>query len=196
MGILFTMMGVTNIGKTTQQELLEKRLLDEGFTISKVKYPRYDLLPTGPRINAYLRGGNPENLSAQEFQVLNVKNKFDFEPELLKLIDEYDIVIAEMYSGTGIAYGMGDGLDKDWFVKQYENLKGPDVAVLLDGKRFLESREANHSYENDDVKTEKIRLAHIELAKDFGWNIVNANQNLDTVHEDIYSHVITFLNHD
>ena len=193
MGILFTLMGVTNIGKTTQQDLLEKRLASEGFMISKVKYPRYDLLPTGPRINAYLRGGNPEGLSPQEFQTLHVQNKFDFEAELLKLLETNDIVIAEMYSGTGIAYGMGDGLDKEWFVDQYKNLHVPDVSILLDGKRFLESREANHIFENDDVKTEVIRLAHLELAKDFDWKIVSANGAVEDVHNEIYNSIIPFL---
>lgn len=186
MGILFTLLGVTNTGKTTQQAKLQERLFAEGYRVAYVKYPVYDLLPTGPRINAYLRQGNPEGISAQEFHVLQIQNKRDFAPKLEHLLSENDIVLAEMYVGTGIAYGMGDGLEKDWLVSAYEGLRKADVSILLDGARFLESREAGHHYENDDEKTERIRAAHLELAADFGWNIVEANGTIDEVHEAIY----------
>ena len=185
-GILFTLLGVNNMGKTTQQQLLEKRLREEGYRVAYVKYPVYDLEPTGPRINAYLRNGNPEGIAAREFHELQIQNKRDAAPELERLLGENDIVLAEMYTGTGITYGMGDGLDKAWLVSQYAPLREADVSILLDGERFLGSREAGHHFENDDAKTEVIRQAHLELAKDFGWQIVNANQPVEKVHEDIY----------
>lgn len=193
MGILFTLLGVTNLGKTTQQELLHKRLEQEGYTVAYVKYPRYDLAPTGPRINAYLRQGNPEGISAREFHELQVQNKKDFQPELERLLSENDIVLAEMYTGTGIAYGMGDGFDKTELIGMNAALRAADLSVLLDGKRFLESREAGHHFENDDEKTERVRQAHLELAREFGWQIVNANQPRETVHEEIYQRVIAAL---
>ncbi len=193
MGILFTLLGVTNTGKTTQQKLLEEHLKNDGYTVVYVKYPRYETEPTGPRINAYLRGGNPEHISAQEFHELQIQNKFDFEPKLVTLLSENDIVLAEMYTGTGITYGMGDGISKEWLIEQYAPLRKADISILLDGKRFMESKEEGHHYENDDEKTEKIRLAHLELANDFGWTIINANQTIDEVHQQIYSEIKKIL---
>ena len=73
LGILFTLLGVTNTGKTTQQKLLEDHLRQDGYRVTYVKYPVYDLLPTGPRINAYLRQGNPEKITAQEFHELQIQ---------------------------------------------------------------------------------------------------------------------------
>ena len=185
-GILFALLGVTNLGKTTQQELLMKRLSDEGYTVAYLKYPRYDLEPTGPRINAYMRKGNPEGMTPEEFHKLQIRNKKDFEPELERLLAEHDIVLAEMYTGTGITYAMGDGLDKDWIIGEYAPLRAADVSVLLDGERFLASREAGHIFEDDDAKTELVRQAHLELAQDFGWQVVNANGTKEEVHEAIY----------
>jgi len=186
MGILFTILGVTNVGKTTQQKLLVERLRNEGYTVAEVKYPKYDIEPTGPRINNYLRKGNPENLSAKDFQELNVQNRKDFEPELLKMLKENDIVIAEMYTGTGIAYGIGDGLSKEWFVKMNDSLKKADLSILLDGTRYLESKEKNHIFENDDKKTEKIREAHLDLAREYLWKIIDANKTISQIHDEIY----------
>lgn len=193
MGILFTLLGVTNTGKTTQQKLLEERLRTEGYRVAYVKYPVYDLAPTGPRINAYLRQGNPEGISPREFHELQVENKKDFAPELERLLAANDIVLAEMYTGTGIAYGMGDGFEKSWLVAENDSLRTADLSILLDGARFLESRETGHHFENDDEKTERIRLAHLELAKDFGWEVVQANQTIPEVHEEIYSRVKKLL---
>ncbi len=193
MGILFTLLGVTNTGKTTQQKLLEERLRAEGYRVAYVKYPVYDLIPTGPRINAYLRQGNPEGISPREFHELQVENKKDFALELERLLAENDIVLAEMYTGTGIAYGMGDGFEKSWLVAENDSLRTADLSILLDGARFLESRETGHHFENDDEKTERIRLAHLELAKDFGWEVVQANQTIPEVHEEIYSRVKKLL---
>ncbi len=193
MGILFALYGVNNTGKTTQQKRLEERLRAEGYKVKYLKYPLYDFEPTGPRINAYMRQGNPEGLSAQEFHELQIRNKRDFEPELERLLSENDIVLAEMYTGTGIAYGMGDGLPKEWLLAEYSPLRKADISILLDGARFLESREVGHHFEEDDEKTERTRLAHLELAKDFGWDVVNANQSIEAVHAEIYSRVKKLL---
>ncbi len=193
MGILFALYGVTNTGKTTQQKLLEERLRAEGRRVAYVKYPVYDLAPTGPRINAYLRQGNPEGISPREFHELQIQNKKDFAPELDRLLAENAVVLAEMYTGTGIAYGMGDGMDKEWLLTEYAALRQPDVALLLDGARFLESREAGHHYEEDDEKTERIRLAHLELARELGWDVLRADRSIPEVHEDIHARVAAKL---
>jgi len=185
MGKLITIMGVTNMGKTTQQKLLESRLESIGISFVSLKYPLYDLDPTGQRIHVYLKKGNPENLTPIDFQKLNVQNRFDFQERLEELVHQYQIVIAEMYVGTGIAYGIGDGIPKQDLIDWNQGLSIPDVSILLDGERFLESKEEGHIFEQDDEKTERIRKIHLELAKDFGWSIINANQSVEQVHEDI-----------
>lgn len=193
MGIFLTILGINNVGKTTQQKLLEERLVQEGYKVAHVKYPKYDLAPTGPRINAYLREGNPEGISPEEFHSLLIQNRTDFAPQLDALIEENDVVIAEMYVGTGIAYGMGDGLDKNDLIARNEHLRPADISILLDGSRFLQAREANHHYENNDEKSEHVRLGHLELANDFGWDVLDANQTIPEVHAQIYAIVMKEL---
>lgn len=190
MGIFLTILGINNVGKTTQQKKLEERLVKEGYSVAHVKYPKYDLAPTGPRINAYLREGNPEGLSPETFHMMLIQNRTDFAPMLDDLISKHDFVIAEMYTGTGIAFGVGDGLDKDMLIERNAHLRKADISILLDGRRFLQARETNHHYENDDEKSEKIRLTHLELAKDFHWHILDANETISEVHEKIYTIVM------
>jgi dTMP kinase len=189
-GKLITIMGITNLGKTTQQNILEERLKKEGYNIVSFKYPMYTHEPTGPRIFDYLKKGNPENLSPTEFQKLNVQNRKDFEPVVKEFLQQGYLVLAEMYVGTGIAYGMGDGIPKSDLIEWNKELLQPDISILLDGNRFMESKESGHIFEEDDEKTENIRKIHLELAQDFDWDIVNANQSIEKVHQDIWNIIL------
>ena len=178
-------MGITNIGKTTQMRLLEKALQEKGLSFKTLKYPVYNHKPTGPRIWDFLKEGNPENLLPLKFQELCADNRRDFEPELESLLKENRVVIAEMYTGTGIAYGMGDDLEKKTLLDINQGLLVPDVSILLDGKRYMESVESSHRYETDDEKTEKIRLIHLDLANELNWTVLDANETEQEVHSKI-----------
>jgi dTMP kinase len=184
-GTLIAFVGTNNIGKTTQVGLVTKLLKSQGVSVVSQKYPVYDLEPTGPRINDFLRNENPEGLSAMDFQVLCAKNRKDFEPALLELLNNNEIVIVEMYTESGIAFGMGDDLPKSNLIHINENLIKADLVILLDGERFIEAKEAKHYFEQNDAKNLKIRQTHLDLAKEFGWHTINANQSITRVTLDI-----------
>lgn len=184
-GKLIAIYGVNNIGKTTQINLLKQEFEKQGKKVSVIKYPIYDLPPTGPQINAYLRQNNPEKLSPKEAQFLYAQNRKGFEEKLKDLLLENDFVILEDYTGTGISWGIGAGVNKDYLIEINKDLLKTDISILMDGKRFLEAEEKKHIHENNYELTNKVRQAHIELAKQFGWKIVNANQSIDEVNKDI-----------
>lgn len=188
-GILVTIMGITNVGKTTQMKMLEELFKQKHLKYQALKYPIYGLEPTGPRIFAYLKEGNPEGLTPDKFQLLCAENRRDFQLKLEQMLEENDIVLGEMYTGTGIAYGMCDGVPKEYLLKVNEGILEPDVSILLDGDRFLESIEAVHHFENDEVKTAFARQVHLELAKDLNWVIINANQTVEEVHQQIWNEI-------
>ncbi len=69
-GKFITILGINNIGKSTQRELLSDRIREVGdrrVPVS-IKYPFYNVEPIGPMLNDYLRNGNPFNLTPREFQ--------------------------------------------------------------------------------------------------------------------------------
>ena len=112
-GKLIVLYGINNLGKTTQAEKLVQRLKDEGKNAHYLKYPLYDLEPTGPLINDYLRKGNPYDLTAREFQLLQVMNRTQYDAELRKRLADGQWIVAEDYVGTGIAWGIGGGVDRE-----------------------------------------------------------------------------------
>jgi thymidylate kinase len=183
--------GITNLGKTTQVNLIDERCKKEELKVWIQKYPKYDLEPTGPLIHEAIKGGNPKKLSAGEIQALMARNRFDFQNHIDNIL--YGIrkeglasVVAEMYTGTGIAYGMGEGVNKDYLLALNQNLRVPDISILLDGERFLESVEKGHRFEEDSIVTAKIRAIHLDLASEMGWHIINANRSISVVHEEIW----------
>lgn len=180
------MYGTTNMGKTTQMDLLKFRCERKKMTLHTQKYPIYDLEPTGPLIFEAIKKGNPKKISAAEIQALMAKNRFDFQQRLIQLCKENDLVAAEMYTGTGIAYGVGDGVNMDVLLAINDGLVHPGVNILFEGERFMESVEKGHRFEEDEEKTSLIRGIHYKLALTHGWSGINANQSPEKVHEAIW----------
>ncbi|NIP32530.1 hypothetical protein GWN26_03480 [Candidatus Saccharibacteria bacterium] len=178
--------GINNLGKTTQAKKLVERLKESGYQAEYLKYAIYDLEPSGPILNDYLREENPYNLSAREFQIFQAMNRTQYEPTLKQKLENGIMIVAEDYSGTGIAWGIGAGVDKEFLLKINSHLLPEDLAILFDGKRFMHGVEDGHKHESDDEFTEKVRQIHLELGEKNNWTKINANEGIDAIHEKIW----------
>jgi dTMP kinase len=169
-GKLITLYGINNIGKSTQARLLIEKLKDAGADAVYVKYPVYDVEPTGPFINKVLRGsGGDQKISEAELQMWFCLNRHQFQEKIEEYLAEGKIVVAEDYTGTGIAWGESKGLKRDWLEKLNENLLKEDIAILLEGKRHMSAKESGHVHEENTELVERCRNVHEELADKYGW---------------------------
>ncbi|MDD3693985.1 MAG: hypothetical protein PHC89_01160 [Candidatus Pacebacteria bacterium] len=187
-----TVLGVNNTGKTTQLKLLEEVLSKRGYKVAFVRYPVYDLSPTGKEINDIFRNKNPRKLSPKQIQELCAQNRRDFQPELEKLLEENDFVLTEMYTYSGICFGMADGVPKDELLAMNQGLLEPDISILLDGFRYLEAKEKGYYFEEDFEKVQKTREYHLDFAKELGWKIINSRQSIPSVHQAFIDILLTF----
>jgi thymidylate kinase len=185
-GKFITLYGVNNLGKSTQMQKLKEKFHERSIGCLFVKYGIYNLAPSGPELDAYLRKGNLENLSPREFQLIHVINRTHYEPRISAQLVSGTHVVAEDYTGTGIAWGMGAGVNKEFLLRMNSRLRKEDLAILLDGERFTESIEAGHAHEEQSELIKKVRQIHLDLAEEFGWHVVNANQPEEKVHADIW----------
>lgn len=185
----FVLYGINNTGKSTQGKLLARKLTDAGYPAEYFKYAVRNLEPSGSLVDGYLRQGNPHRLSAREFQMIHTLNRTQFQPELEARLAEGISIVAEDYTGTGIAWGIGGGVDKDFLTRLNSHLRQPDLAILLDGDRFLEAVESGHAHETDDRLTARVRQIHLDLAAEYGWIVINANQTIAEVAADIWQAV-------
>lgn len=192
-GRLIVFYGINNLGKTTQAKKLVERLEKEGKKAKYLKYPIYDLAPSGPILNNYLREGNTYKLSPREAQIIYAFNRAQYQPELEKDLEKGINIIAEDYWGTGVAWGIGAGVDKDFLLRINQQFIREDLALLFVGERFTSGLEKDHKHETDEDLIKRVDEAHSELAREFGWLQVDANGTVEQVTEQVWNKVKPIL---
>lgn len=194
-GKFIVIYGSNNLGKSTQVKKLATKLITElSKQVLVIKYPIYGLKPTGPKINAILRGSK-HKVSDFKLQQYYAQNRRDFQNTIKALLAAGVFVLAEDYTGTGLAWGMTRGVSYSDLKKINKGLIIPDVAILIDGKRFKKGVEKNHRNERaGDEIWNKNRNIHLKLAKKLSWKTVNANQSIKKVHEDIIKVIENIFN--
>ena len=188
--MFITVYGVNNIGKSTQVKMLVENLKKSGQKVAFLKYPVYDAEPTGPMIDYYLRDPQAPQISAEELQMWYALNRFQMQTKLKKKLDSGMTVIAEDYTGTGIAWGITHGADKDWLEQVNKHLIKEDLAILLDGEQFQTEREDQHINEANDERIAKCRQIHLDLAAEYEWKIVKANGERESIAKEILEVVL------
>lgn len=182
-GKLIVLYGANNLGKSTQVRLLEEYLKRKGQKVKRIKYPIYDLEPTGPIINAVLRKG--KQMAEDALQTMYAQNRKDYESTLKEMLNDGTTVIAEDYIGTGIAWGLVRGLKITFLEKINKKLFPPDVSIMLYGTRFPTGREVTHRNEMDDTLWQNAAEKHDYLAERYCWDKVLANQTEEKVLKNI-----------
>lgn len=177
-GKFITLYGINNIGKTTQAKRLVEKLRGAGLKAKYIKYPIYDLAPTGPLINEVLRSGE-QKISEDELQLWFVMNRYQFQPQLIAMLEDGVNIVAEDYIGTGIAWGMAKGLEEDFLECVNRKLIKEDLAILMEGSRDIAAIEDGHVHEKNEELIEKCRAVFAELAEKYDWKKVLVDKDWD-----------------
>lgn len=191
--MLITIYGINNIGKTTQAKKLVEKLVGLGKKAKYIKYPVYDMEPTGRFLNDFLRNGEAQKVTEEELQMWFTLNRFQFQPTLKKWLEEGYIVIAEDYTGTGLAWGAAKGAGLEWLESLNKFLIREDLAILMDGERFADAVEKGHLHESRNDLIEKCRLIHLDLAEKYAWKKVNVVQGVDETANNLWNVVKEYI---
>ncbi len=192
-GKLIVIYGINNTGKSTQAKLLVEKMRSTGLKAQYLKYPLYDLSPSGPILNDYLRNGNPFELSAREAQIIYALNRTQYDTTLRTLLETGTHVVAEDYIGTSLAWGVGSGVELEFLLKINSHLFREDIIFLFDGERFTRAVETGHRHEENNELTEKVREGHKRLGEKYNWCLMNANKSIKDIHEEIWQKIIPLL---
>jgi len=167
-------------------------LITQGYQAEYLKYPIYHS-STGKRISSILREGKEPDISETDFQTIYYENRKEFEPELKTKLDAGIMIVAEDYIGTSLAWGSAKGADYKYLRKLNSKLIQEDLALLMDGERFLAGKEAHHLHEDNEALMAKVREIHLRVGKELGWKIIPANRPVDAVFEDLKKEVLALL---
>ena len=193
-GKLITLYGINNIGKSTQAKILIDNLKKNGYDALYIKYPIYNLEPTGPFINKSLRGTDEDKkIDQAQLQMWFALNRYQYEVVLKEMLLEGKIVIAEDYTCTGLAWGSANGVSLDWLMEINKYLMKEDLAIYMKGKRNLQARENNHAYESNDDLSEACMFIYDNLAVKFDWTKINVKSSIGETADEIWNTVHKFL---
>jgi thymidylate kinase len=101
-----------------------------------------------------------------------MQNRRDYEPQLREMLNEGKIVVAEDYTGTGLAWGTAKGLTLEFMEELNKGLLKEDLAVLITGKRDIGAMEKTHIHEKNSRLVETVGEILQKLANKSGWKIV------------------------
>lgn len=191
-GIFITIYGINNIGKSTQSKLLVDRLNDAGHKAKYVKYPVYDIEPTGPFLDKALRGGE-QKISEDELQLWFIMNRYQFQPTLKKWLSEGYVVVAEDYIQTGIAWGVAKGLSQEWLESANNHLLKEDFSILMEGKRDKNAFEKGHVHEQNEELIEKCRKVFEELALKNNWLKLGVEEKIEDTSEKLWELIYPYI---
>ena len=220
MGIFIDLEGLDGSGKTTQTELICKRLKADGIDYRQIKLPDYES-DSSILVRKYLAGDfgkNAGDVNAYAASVLYAADRFASYTE--KWGEDYrsgKLIFADRYTPANALYQMTK-LDKaDWdpflewlFDFEYEKIgiPAPDKVIFLDMPVEVSQRLMTSRYNGDESKKDvheanveflnACREAALYAADKYGWSVVECAENgeplpIDVINDKVYKILLDAL---
>lgn len=204
------------IGKTTQYELLCKKITSDGYEVAKHHFPTYNTYQGEPVVQ-YLKGtfGGPNELSPYFINTLYAVDRgVTWNTELKEKYENGDVIILDRYTTSSLIYqsalieNIKEKKNFIDFVTDFEynkiGIKKPDQVIFLSAPFDLVTKMRNARKENDGVKND-IHEQNIEFMKKvydsanfvadyLKWNIIICNdgnnmKSIEEIHKDIVNNI-------
>ena len=220
MGIFVDLEGLDGSGKTTQTELVCKRLQEDGIDFRQIKLPDYDS-DSSILVRKYLAGDfgkNAGDVNSYAASVLYAADRFASYTE--KWGADYragKLIFADRYTPANALYQMTK-LDKsewdsflEWlFDFEYEKIgiPAPDKVIFLDMPVEVSQRLMTSRYGGDETKKDvheanveflnACREAALNAAEKYGWSVVNCAENgeplpIEVINDEVYKILLDVL---
>lgn len=220
MGKLIVFEGTDGSGKSTQFELLAKRLEAEQIGFQRLRFPQYEE-PSSALIRMYLGGAfgdDPEAVNAYAASTFYAVDRYASYQCVWK--DYYQgggLVVSDRYTTSNAVHQgskVPEGERAEFFHWLYDleydrmGLPRPDLVVLLDmpvelSEQLMRKREKStgtHAdiHERDEDYLKKCRDVALHAAKYYGWRTVScakdgAIRGVEDIHEEVYAIVKSCL---
>jgi dTMP kinase len=174
-GRLIAIEGIDKSGKTTLARLLARKLSSKGLNVL-VTYE-----PWHPRITEVINETTSQGVDGEVEALLFAADRLLHVRKLiLPALESGEWVITDRYVYSSIAYQTARGADRKWIEEVNRYAIQPDLTILLDidpalslkrkGNRRLQGLEKIEYLEN-------IRKTYLELAKEYGFLVLDANED-------------------
>ena len=220
MGKLIVFEGTDGSGKSTQFELLAKRLEAEQIGFQRLRFPQYEE-PSSALIRMYLGGAfgeDPEAVNAYAASTFYAVDRYASYQRVWK--DYYQgggLVVSDRYTTSNAVHQgskVPEGERAEFFRWLYDleydrmGLPRPDLVVLLDmpvelSEQLMRKREQSTGtqadiHERDEDYLKKCRDVALHAAEYYGWRTVSCAKDgvirsVEDIHEEVYAIVKSCL---
>lgn len=192
-GRLIAFEGLDQSGKQTQAEWLAEWLRAAGHAVQTLSFPDYQTT-IGAEIGAALQG--QRTYTAEVLQLLYVANRYEYAPRIRAWLAEGQMVVADRYAASSLAYGEAQGLDVAWLVDTQRRLPPADLTLVLDiapEVSLARKRAARDRFEQDLPLLARVRDSYRRQADAAAWRLVDGAQSPDVVRNAITATVQLLL---
>ena len=187
--------GIDGAGKTTQIQLLAKRLRESGVDVDVSAEPTTN--ESGKALRRALSGQDKKSYC--EMAAMFVLDRIGHNYEIRDLVDAGKTVISDRYYYSSLAY-QGKATDYNWVRTMNidcPDIRRPDVCIYLDLtpeeslKRISNGRESVEIYENLEKLTE-VRASFYYTIEDLRKDgeqifIVDASRSIEEISDEIFN---------
>lgn len=188
--------GVDRAGKTTQCNKLVQALQQSGRPAEMMRFP--DRTTTiGQLISAYLE--KKSELEDHTVHLLFSANRWELVPSMKKKLEQGVTLVVDRYAFSGAAFTSAKpGFCLDWCMNPDVGLPKPDLVMFLQlspAEAALRGQFGEERYETS-VFQKAVQQKFEQLMKDpsVNWQVIDASQNVEGVHNDIKAHSLKAIN--
>ncbi|HSB56755.1 MAG TPA: dTMP kinase [Nitrosopumilaceae archaeon] len=183
--MIIVLEGFDQAGKGTQSKLLANALKTRKLKCKIFSFPDYST-PIGKEIKHYLKG--ERKFPSQVIHCLLAANRWEKSKEIEDALSKDYVLIMNRYYQSNLVYGITNGLELEWLSNLDAGLPKEDLVIVLDvepKESFNRKKIQRDKFEKNKEFAQKIIRTYRTLAKELGWEIVNASQTKSQVHKDV-----------
>jgi dTMP kinase len=158
-----------------------------------VSFPDYET-PIGAELYRALHG--ERDYGPDVIQMLMIANRYEWKPAILRAQAEGQIVVADRYLASSVAYGEAQGLDPDWLFEVQRYLPAPALTVMIDiaPATAVARKQSNRDrFEQDLAMLGRVRVSYRRQAAGPGWVAIDGERAIDEVAADVTRAAWTLL---
>lgn len=204
--------GIDGSGKSTQLELLYKKLIEDGYNVCRVKFPDYKS-ESSALVKMYLRGEfgeDPKKINLYAASTFYAVDRFaSYQKGWKELYDQGVIILADRYTTSNMIH-QASKIDNDTEREDYLKwlwdlefnkfrLPEPDLVIFLDmppvySIEFIKSREKRDIHEKDLDYLHSTYNNALFIADLYKWSIISCEErgklkSIEKIREEIYTKV-------